>query len=311
MQKFSDSTRHARRVYSRRLKNDYLSDRLALNEDSTAADVSQQEVEDEAFDSYFATKMDAFDKDFEVKRANVLSTLRIGLIDPRYSDSSSTVEAHRIELMRAAQSRFRSLWSALQRVYFHELEDDQQGNPFSIDHDFDAATDPELSNLWTTVRNATLDAEINEWFASLQGRLPSSAIEPRGGKRGVEIANRLTERISKINKTLFQLNQSSSVAPFHAFTVFLVFPGREISDRFFTVTHDIDVEIFHQQLRALFGQPTTHVFVFLGPEWVKFDRPGSVISRFLPDGITPCPFPSRRFDSSGEFLFFSLSRTRI
>jgi hypothetical protein len=75
-------------------------------------------------------------------------------------------------LISAAQARFQSLWSALECVYFHELEDDQSGNQFSIDHEFDAATDPEVSNLWTTVQNATLDVEIDEWFASLKGGLP-------------------------------------------------------------------------------------------------------------------------------------------
>ena len=100
----------------------------------------------------------------------------------------------------------------------------------------------------------------------------------------------MTERISKINRTLLQLNRSPSLAPFRPFTVSLIFPGREISDRFFSISHDITMETFHQQLRDLFGPPTTHVFVFLGPEWVRFYHSGSIVSRFLPDGVTPCPF---------------------
>ncbi len=148
MENFSNSTRHSRRIYSRSLKRDYLSDRLSLNSDPTSEDISHLQEGDEAFDSYFALKMDAFDRDFEEKRCKVLSTLRVGLIDSVYSDASID-ELKKAKLLRAAQIRFQSLWSALQRVYFNELEDDQSGNQFSIDREFDAATDPEVSNLWT------------------------------------------------------------------------------------------------------------------------------------------------------------------
>jgi hypothetical protein len=134
-------------VYSRRLKDDYLSDRLKLTGESTPADASQLTDEDEAFDSYFALKMDAFDLEFEQKRTNVLAALRIGQIDFVSSDPFSADGTLKAEMVCAAQSRFKSLWSALQRVYFHELEDDQSGNQSSIDHDFDAATDPEVSRL--------------------------------------------------------------------------------------------------------------------------------------------------------------------
>ncbi len=64
----------------------------------------------------------------------------------------------------------------------------------------------------------TLDAEIDEWLASLKGASPSGAIEPRGGKRGAEIADRLTERIAKLNKTIQQARDSGPV-PFTGFTV--------------------------------------------------------------------------------------------
>jgi hypothetical protein len=162
LKKFSSAMRHARRIYSRSLKNDYLSDRLSLSKDSTAEDVDHLADEDEAFDSYFDTKMAMFDTDFEKKRCNVLSTLRLGEIDPPYSDSLSISDLQQSELRLAVQTRFQSLWSALQRVYFHELEDDQHGNDISLDHAFDAATDPEVSNLMRVVENATLDVEINE-----------------------------------------------------------------------------------------------------------------------------------------------------
>jgi hypothetical protein len=288
MTKFSNFTRHARRIYSRRLKQDYLSDRLTVTNNSPSDDISQLDIEDEAFDSYFAIKMDTFDKEFEEKRCNVLSTLRVGLIDPAPPDSLIDTAQVDSELVSAARARFRSLWSALQRVYFHELEDDQSGHEFSIDRDFDAASDPDVSNLFNTMQDVTLDAEIDEWFASLNGNLPSSAIEPRGGKRGVQIENRLTERIAKINRTLLQLQPMVRIVPFSSFTVSLVFPGHEIPDCSFSILHDITMETLHLQLRDLFSPPTTHVFVYLGPEWLKFNRPGSVISRFLPDGTTPC-----------------------
>ena len=102
--------RHARRLYSRSLKKEYLSDRLPLTGDSTADDISHLEKEDEAFDSYFAIKMDAFDRDFEEKCCNVLSILRIGLVDPAYADSLSDGEMRKAELLiSAAQTRFQSL----------------------------------------------------------------------------------------------------------------------------------------------------------------------------------------------------------
>ena len=147
LQKFSTATRHARRIYSRGLKQDYLTDRLSLSKSSTEEDFAHLADEDEAFDSYFDAKMTVFDADFEDKRCKVLSTLRIGEVDPSYSDSLSESEIQHSELRRAAQTRFHSLWSALQRVYFNELEDAQSGNDISIDHQFDAATDPEVSNL--------------------------------------------------------------------------------------------------------------------------------------------------------------------
>jgi hypothetical protein len=102
LKKFSTATRHARRIYSRRLKNDYLSDRLSLSQDSNVKDVAHLADEVEAFDSCFNAKMTLFDKDFEEKRCNVLSVLRLGEIDPPYSDSLSTTALQQSELRLAA-----------------------------------------------------------------------------------------------------------------------------------------------------------------------------------------------------------------
>ena len=41
--------------------------------------------------------------------------------------------------------------------------------------------------------------------------------------------------------------------------------GREIPDRSISLLHDITTEDLHHQIRDLFDQPITHVFMYLGP----------------------------------------------
>jgi hypothetical protein len=64
MRNFSKATKQARRVYSRKLKNEYILERLPVSLSSTPAELSHLAEEDEAFDSYFALKLDAFDREF-------------------------------------------------------------------------------------------------------------------------------------------------------------------------------------------------------------------------------------------------------
>jgi hypothetical protein len=86
------------------------------------------------------------------------------------------------------------------------------------------------------------------------------------------------------------LQATLRTVPFSGFIISLVLPGQEIPDCSLSIHHDITTEELHQQIRDLFSHPVTHVFLKLGPEWEDFSRPGSVVNRFLLDGITPCSY---------------------
>jgi hypothetical protein len=73
------------------------------------------------------------------------------------------------------------------------------------------------------------------------------------------------------------------------FSINLIFPDQELPDQPFWVTTSMTVPTLVRSLVDLMDVPPP-LSLFVGPEWDLLDHDGFIVSRFLSDGITPCPY---------------------
>jgi hypothetical protein len=81
----------------------------------------------------------------------------------------------------------------------------------------------------------------------------------------------------------------SGTGPTGRFSIHLLFPDRELPDQSFWVTTAMTVTTLKRSLADLMD--VLHpLSLFVGPDWTLLDHDGFIVSRFLSDGLTPCPY---------------------
>jgi hypothetical protein len=73
------------------------------------------------------------------------------------------------------------------------------------------------------------------------------------------------------------------------FQIRLSFPNAELPDQFFMVTTAMTVPVLESALARLMQTPPP-LFLFVAPRWELLNHAGSIVTRFLPDRVTPCPY---------------------
>jgi hypothetical protein len=77
--------------------------------------------------------------------------------------------------------------------------------------------------------------------------------------------------------------------PTGRFAIHLRFPNEELSDQIFMVTTSMTVPVLESAIARLM-RISPPLSLFVAPGWELLDRPGFIVSRFLPDMTTPCPY---------------------
>jgi hypothetical protein len=81
----------------------------------------------------------------------------------------------------------------------------------------------------------------------------------------------------------------TATGPTGRFSINLLFPDRNLPDQLFWVTTSMTVPTLKQSLADLM-HVSTPLSLFVGPDWNLLDHDGFIVSRFLSDGLTPCPY---------------------